>query len=91
MKEEINKIAEMMGVSGTYKTVPILCPYPCFAYGIPGFAPCEKEKCNGYVTQRLLTPKEKEDMSLKKDTIVPTRYCKSYEMDLPVILERVRV
>lgn len=79
----------------SHKIVPNICPMPIHWFKIPGFAPCAEEKCNGYITQRLLTKTEMADMLASDcpvtETIVKCRYCKPFDFELPVIYERVRV
>jgi hypothetical protein len=93
--ETINKLAEIMGIPDTYKTVPNICPGPFSRFGIPGFAHCAEDRCQGYITQRCLTKAEMADM-LPQDcpgteTLVKCRYCKPFDFELPIIIERVRV
>ena len=89
----INKIAAVMGLKGEYKIIPVICPWPT-RFGIPGFIPCSEERCNGYVTQKVLTRAEMTDMMSSDvpitDTIVKCKYCKPFDFELPIIIERVR-
>ncbi len=80
MRNCLKEIISAMGPCTEYDIIPVICPTPTLcgplSQGYFGLVPCIKERCTGYKT--LLVGEK------------PQKYCRPFDMDLPVILRKRR-